>query len=131
VSCLVDALSQTIRSAQDGTATKVLNNYRNSNDDDSKAVSLSACDAKGPLFINTVKLLHNEQTGNFYAFGRVISGTVRRGEQVKVLGEGYTLEEEEDMIVRSIHRLWINQTRYKIEVDMITAGNWVMIEGID
>jgi U5 small nuclear ribonucleoprotein component len=50
---------------------------------------------------------------------------------VKVLGEGYTLEEEEDVIMREISRLWIMQGRYKIEVDMMTAGNWVMIEGID
>ena len=47
------------------------------------------------------------------------------------MGEGYTLEEEEDVIVREISRLWIMQGRYKIEVDMMTAGNWVMIEGID
>lgn len=50
---------------------------------------------------------------------------------MKVLGEGYTLEEEEDVIMREISRLWIMQGRYKIEVDMMTAGNWVMIEGID
>ena len=50
---------------------------------------------------------------------------------MKVLGEGFTIEEEEDMIVRSVHKLWIMQSRYKIEVDMMTAGNWVMIEGID
>jgi 116 kDa U5 small nuclear ribonucleoprotein component len=56
---------------------------------------------------------------------------VRRGDDVRVLGEGFTIEEEEDMIVRSVTRLWINQCRYKIEVDMMTAGNWVMIEGID
>lgn len=47
------------------------------------------------------------------------------------MGEGYTLEEEEDVIMREISRLWIMQGRYKIEVDMMTAGNWVMIEGID
>jgi len=47
-----------------------------------------------------VKLIYNENSGHFYSYGRIISGTVRKGEQVKVLGEGYTLEEEEDMIVR-------------------------------
>jgi U5 small nuclear ribonucleoprotein component len=61
----------------------------------------------------------------------VISGTIKKGEDVKILGEGYTVEEEEDMIVKTAARLWIMQSRYKIEVDMMTAGNWVMIEGID
>ena len=92
---------------------------------------MSQCDSKGPLCINILKLIYNETTGNFYSFGRIISGTVKRGDEVKVLGEGYTLEEEEDMIVRTVSRLWINQGRYKIEVDMMTAGNWIMIEGID
>ena len=76
-------------------------------------------------------MIHNEQTGQFYSLGRVISGTIKRSDDVKVLGEGFTIEEEEDMIVRSVHKLWIMQSRYKIEVDMMTAGNWVMIEGID
>jgi U5 small nuclear ribonucleoprotein component len=76
-------------------------------------------------------MIYNESNGNFYSFGRVISGTIKKGEDIKVLGEGYTIEEEEDMIVKNAQRLWIMQSRYKIEVDMITAGNWIMIEGID
>lgn len=75
--------------------------------------------------------MYNESKGNFYSFGRIISGTIKKGDEVKVLGEGYTIEEEEDMIMRKVERLWINQGRYKIEVDMMTAGNWIMIEGID
>ncbi len=63
---------------------------------------MSRCDAKGPLCLNIIKLIQNEQTGNFYAFGRIISGTIKRGEEVKVLGEGYTMEEEEDVIVRNV-----------------------------
>lgn len=37
--------------------------------------------------------------GTFYAFGRIISGTIKSGEQVKVLGDNYTIEEKEDMVV--------------------------------
>ncbi len=94
---------------------------------------MSKCDPKGPLCINILKLIYNEFNGNFYSFGRIISGTVKKGDDVKVLGESYTLEEEEDMIVKNISKLWIIQAggRYKIEVDMMTAGNWVLIEGID
>lgn len=130
-SCLVDAMAQNIRSAHEGTKTKVQNFYRNSTDDKDKFDTLQKCDAKGPLSINIVKMIHNEATGGFYSFGRIISGTIKRGDDVKILGEGYTVEEEEDMIVKTATRLWIMQSRYKIEVDMMTAGNWIMIEGID
>ena len=105
--------------------------YRNSGDNSDQPEQLSKCDAKGPLCVNILKLIYNEATGGFYSFGRIISGTLRKGEALKVLGEGYTVEEEEDMIVKTASRLWIMQSRYKIEVDMMTAGNWVMIEGID
>ena len=60
---------------------------------------MSKCDNKATLAINIVKLYNNEQSGNFYAFGRIISGTVKAGEPVKVLGEKYTLASKEDMQV--------------------------------
>jgi U5 small nuclear ribonucleoprotein component len=49
----------------------------------------------------------NEQNGGFYAFGRIISGTLKKGDEVKVLGEGYTIEDEEDLVVKTIQKLWI------------------------
>ena len=41
------------------------------------------------------------------AFGRVISGTLHEGQDVKVLGENYTQEEGEDMYVAKAEKLWI------------------------
>ena len=53
----------------------------------------------GNLVINIVKLYNKPDCMEFDAFGRVISGTVHKGDHVKVLGENYTIEEEEDMEV--------------------------------
>ncbi len=100
-SSIVDAMAHNIKSALDGTKVKVQNFYRNSTDDKEKSDLLIKCDAKGPLCVNIVKLIYNESNGSFYSFGRIISGTIKRGEEVKVLGEGYTVEEEEDVIVKS------------------------------
>jgi U5 small nuclear ribonucleoprotein component len=47
----------------------------------------------------------------FHAFGRVLSGTIQAGQPVKVLGENYTLEDEEDSQVCTVGRLWINVAR--------------------
>jgi len=43
------------------------------------------------------------------------------------------LQEEEDMMIRKVAKLWILQAggRYKIEVDQMSAGNWVCIDGVD
>lgn len=65
------------------------------------------CDPKGPLCVRISKLLINEVSQNFYALGRVISGTLKSDQQVKVLGEGYTPDEEEDMTVKTAAKIWI------------------------
>lgn len=119
--------------SREGTKTKVEYCYDNRSDNIDIVQSLSKCDSKGPLAINIVKLYNNEQMGTFYAFGRIISGTIKSGEQVKVLGENYTIEEQEDMVVQKVQKLWILQAggRFKIEVDKALAGSWIAIEGID
>lgn len=66
---------------------------------------ISKCEAKGTLVINTTKMYYNEQNQGFNVLGRIISGTVKRGQEVKVLGESYTLEEEEDMMVKTITKV--------------------------
>jgi len=85
------------------------------------------CDPKGPLVLNVLKLYHSSDQREFYSFARVISGTIRRGQNVKVLGEAYNLEEQEDVNVKQVEKLWIYQSRYKIEVDLAMAGTWVLI----
>ena len=39
--------------------------------------------------------------------------------------------DEEDSKELTIGRLWIYQARYKIEVNFVPAGSWVLIEGVD
>ena len=65
-----------------------------------------------------VKLFNNELEETFYAHGRVISGTIKVGQDVRVLGEAFTLEEEEDVVVAKATKLWILQAggRFKISI---------------
>lgn len=41
------------------------------------------------------------------------------------------MTDEEDSRALTVGRLWIYEARYKIEVNRVPAGNWVLIEGID
>jgi len=47
------------------------------------------------------------------------------------LGESYTLEDQEDMAIKTATKISIKQARYRVDVNEIVAGNWVLIEGID
>ena len=57
--------------------------------------------------INIVKHFNRPDCHSFDAFGRVISGTLKKGDQVKVLGENYNLEDEEDMTIKKIKGIYI------------------------
>jgi len=95
------------------------------------AQSMMKCDPKGPLMIQITKLYSKQDSSSFDALGRVFSGTIKLGDSVKVLGESYTLEDTEDMSRKDISQVWINEGRYRIEVNKISAGNWVLLEGVD
>jgi translation elongation factor EF-G len=67
----------------------------------------------------------------FNAFGRVMSGTIHNNTSLRVLGESYSLEDDEDSKDETVSRLFVAEARYNIEVNRVPAGNWVLIEGVD
>ncbi len=88
-------------------------------------------DPTGPLMIQIVKLYNSDDMNQFSAYGRVLSGTIKQGQTVRVLGEGYTPEDEEDMAIQEVKQLSVYQSRYQIEVPIAYPGNLILIGGID
>jgi len=35
------------------------------------------------------------------------------------------------MIIKEVTNMWIFQSRYRVEINKVPAGNWVLLEGID
>ena len=88
-----------------------------------------------------------------------MSGTVHANQQIRLLGENYSMFDEEDSRTLTLGkffekkkfvclnfqkkdpnfllfkiflgRLWVYEARYKIEVNRVPAGCWVLMEGID
>ena len=79
---------------------------------DSKyAAGIQTCDPEGPLMIQIVKLYNADDVTSFDAFGRVLSGTVKSGQNVRVLGEAYSPDDDEDMSVQEVVGLSIFESR--------------------
>ena len=130
VTGLVDMLVRHVPSPDRGAASKVERHYAGDLDGP-EAAAMRACDARGVLVVNVVKLFSSPDASSFFAFGRVMSGTVVAGQQVKVLGEAYSAEDGEDMAVATVAGVSVSQARYRLEVGSASAGAWVMLEGID
>lgn len=76
------------------------------------ADSLRSCNSSAPVIVHITKQYPKADTSSFDAFGRVMSGTLQTGQRVRVLGEGYTPEDEEDMVTNEVTKLWIYQARW-------------------
>jgi 116 kDa U5 small nuclear ribonucleoprotein component len=72
---------------------------------------MKLCNPEAPVMIQVAKLYHTTDAQSFRAFGRIMSGTLRKGASVKVLGEGYSLEDEEDMAKAVVEDIWISGAR--------------------
>ena len=125
-----DMLVRHIPSAKAAAANKVHNSYTGPQDT-VLAESMRDCNANGPLMVNITKLYPKSDCSVFDSFGRVLSGTLYTGQTVRVLGEGYSPDDEEDMAVKEITKLWVYQARYRIPISKAPAGSWVLIEGVD
>eukprot|EP00743_Colponemidia_sp_Colp-15_P002126 GILK01002308.1.p1 GENE.GILK01002308.1~~GILK01002308.1.p1 ORF type:complete len:1002 (+),score=162.07 GILK01002308.1:66-3008(+) len=132
VSSMVDIVVHKVPSPVENARLKVEHVY--SGDLDSDLVErMCSCDTSvdAPLMIMVTKLYSKPDCSAFDVFGRVMSGVVRVGDTVRVLGESYSSDDQEDMVDREITNLWLYESRYRVEINVVSAGNWVLIEGVD
>jgi len=125
-----DMCVEHIPSPVENSKNKVEQIYSGTNETE-RYDDMIACDQEGRLMVHTTKQYPTEDTTCFHVLGRVMSGTLYAGQEVRLLGENYTVFDEEDSRNLRVGRLWIYEARYKVEVNRVPAGNWVLIEGID
>lgn len=142
---LRDALSRFLHSAAGGfvdmivrnvphpiaaARTKVMRCYTGPLDSP-VAQAMMKCDPRGPLVIHCVKMYPSEDGQSFLTFGRIYSGTVRPAQSVKVLGEGYSPEDSEDVAPATVEGVAVPRGRSRTNTTILKAGNWVLLEGVD
>lgn len=128
-SVFVDLVSLNIPSAKQGNSKLVNQTYTGDKSTEFYKEFLE-CDKDKPLLINVIKLYNKQDCLRFDALGRVLSGTIKVGQQLKVLGESYSLQDREDMTVKTVSNLFVHQGRFRTQIKTAYAGNWVLIEGV-
>ena len=68
--------------------------------DDEAGLGVNNCDPKGPLMMYISKMVPTTDKGRFYAFGRVFSGTVGRGQKFCIMGPNFTAGKKENLYLQ-------------------------------
>jgi 116 kDa U5 small nuclear ribonucleoprotein component len=126
----VDMLVQHVPSPVDGAELKVVSTYTGYLTSP-VAAAMRSCKVGAPLMCNVVKLFNNPEGNKFLALTRIYSGSISVGQKVKVLGESFTAEDDEDMAIVEVTGISVSVGRYFLEVTTAVAGNWVLLEGVD
>lgn len=129
--CLMDSVVQYMPSAKENNPNKMRLHYLGDYTSE-YCQKYTKCSAKEPLLINIVKLYHKPDCSSFDAFGRIFSGSLKAGDNVKILDENYDpSREDENMTINEVTAVTIFQSRYKINTNLACAGSWVLISGVD
>jgi small GTP-binding protein len=86
---------------------------------------ISSTDSEAPLVAHISKMVENN-----VGLVRVFSGSLKKGDRIRVLGENYN-DDDEDMETILVDELFIGCGRYKIAVDTAPSGSIVLVGGID
>jgi elongation factor 2 len=99
--------------------------------DDEAAVAIAKCDPKGPLMMYISKMVPTSEKGRFYAFGRVFSGVVGTGQQVRIMGPDYEHGKKTDLYVKKVQRTVLMMGRYIEQLVDCPCGNILGLVGVD
>jgi len=126
---LVDMLVEHVPSAREGAASKVRMDYTG-DATSAFAEAASAGRSTGPLLVQVAKMVPRPDASGFDALCRVLSGSVKPGDTVRVLGEAYSPDDEEDSAVAEVAGVQVWQSRYRVALSKAPAGSVVLLGGI-
>lgn len=104
------------------------------NDDDQNPdpcyVGIRDADPEGELMMYVSKMVPYSDN-RFIAFGRVFSGTIRPGLEIRIQGQDYVVGSKNDLSIKNIQRAVVMMGNKYKDIDDCPAGNIIGLIGID
>lgn len=99
--------------------------------DDQVACSMKACDPNGDVMIYISKKILSQDGSRFLCFGRIFSGTIVSGSNVRILGPDYRPGSTTDLQIKNVTNVGVMVGDRCISMPKVPAGNVVALTGID
>lgn len=99
--------------------------------DDVLSKAMRECDPKGPLMMYVSKMVPTTDRNRFFAFGRVLSGTIAAGQKVRIMGPNYKQGSKTDLFEKNIQRTVLMMGRTVEYIADVPCGNTVGLVGVD
>ena len=99
--------------------------------DDQVACSMKACDPNGEVMIYISKKIPAQDGSRFLCFGRIFSGTIVSGTNVRILGPDYRPGSTSDLQVKNVTSVGVMVGDRCISMARVPAGNVVALTGVD
>jgi elongation factor 2 len=99
--------------------------------DDQVACSMKACDPNGDVMIYISKKIPAQDGSRFLCFGRIFSGTIVSGTNVRILGPDFRPGLTSDLQIKNVTSVGIMVGDRCISMNRVPAGNVVALTGID
>jgi translation elongation factor EF-G len=87
------------------------------------------CESDNKLVAYVSKLVDTQDSEHFYALVRVLSGSIKPNEVIKLLGEEYSSNNNEDYKEQKISKCYMWCGRYKVEVPELNSGSIGLVSG--
>ena len=94
-----------------------------------EAEAVRTCDTSpdAPMSMYVSKMVPTAEKGRFVAFGRVFSGTIKTGQEVRIMGPDYTPGGKKDLFIKKIQRTMLMMGRYTEQINDCPAGMYIYI----
>jgi elongation factor 2 len=92
---------------------------------------IAKCDKSAPLSMYVSKMTPAGDSGRFIAFGRVFSGCVKTGQEVRILGPEYEHGGKKDLATKKIQRVLLMMGNKCEQISDVPCGNVCGLVGVD
>jgi len=127
---LLDMIAEHLPSPADAQAYRVENLYTGPLDSP-EVEWVAKCDKSAPLSMYVSKMVPTSEKGRFIAFGRVFSGTIKAGNEVRILGPEYEHGKKKDLNVKKIQRVLLMMGGKTEQISDVPCGNVCGLVGVD